>query len=296
MTTLDGTLEMTRKPDESAHEMYCAEVWGGNRAIEEPFSLTGVRGHVFSKPCDSGRGGDIHYISICGSGLISRVCVADVAGHGAAVAKASQDIHDLLRQYMNTLDQRRILRELNQRLEGSKQGRMTTAAVVSYFPPIRLLSVSYAGHEPAWLYRKSEDRWMRLILPSALGRREGLVDMPLAIHEQTGFTRRKERVRPGDRVLLVTDGVLEAPSLGGELFGVQRLERVIHENRHENERALIERIHDALTKHTQDAALSHDDVTMMLLDFVPGPPAFGIWHGLKRRMFRRPKAGRAVGD
>ena len=291
MTTLSATT-MTREPAEQTREMYCAEVWGGNRAIEEPFSLTGVRGYAFSKPCDSGRGGDIHYISICGSGLISRVCVADVAGHGAAVGKVSQDIHELLAHYMNSFDQRRILRALNQRLEGTDLGRMTTAAVVSYFPPIRSLSVSYAGHEPAWLYRKSEDRWTRLVLPSASEPRDGLVDMPLAIHERTGFTQRKERVRPDDRVLLVTDGVLEAPSPGGDLFGIQRLERVLHEHRHETERVLTECIRDALTEHTKDAALSHDDVTLLLLNFVPGPPAFGIWHGLKRRMFRRPTAAR----
>lgn len=141
---------------------------------------------------------------------------------------------------------------------------------------------------PAWLYRKSEDRWRRLVLASATGPRETLVDMPLAIDDRTGFTRRKERVRPGDRVLLVTDGVLEAPA-PDELLGVARLERVLHQHRHEDERRLAEGIREALTAHMKEPELSHDDVTLLLLEFVPGPPAFGIWHGLKRRLFRRPQ-------
>ena len=34
---------------------------------------------------------------VCGSGLVSRACLADVTGHGESVAVISQTMHDLLR-------------------------------------------------------------------------------------------------------------------------------------------------------------------------------------------------------
>lgn len=265
----------------------CAEVWGGNRPINSPLRLPGIVGHVFSHPCDGGRGGDIHYVSICGSGLTSRLCVADVAGHGQAIANVSGVIHRLMRQYMNSHDETRILGDLNRRLMESAVGTMTTAASVGYVPPLRLLSVSYAGHPPGWLYRMAEDRWTRLLVGSNEGSDHQPVDMPLGIEEGTRYSRRRLRVRVGDRLLLLTDGVLEAPAPGGGLYGEARLERVLHERRRFAVDALVATIVDSVIAHTANPKLPHDDVTLMLLEFVAGPKAFGMWEILRNRVFRR---------
>jgi sigma-B regulation protein RsbU (phosphoserine phosphatase) len=278
---------------QQAPEFYCAEIWGGNRPMDGPIDVPGARGWVYSHACEGGRGGDIHYVSLCSSGLISRFCLADVAGHGEAVAKVSDEIHTLLRRYMNTLDQRRVLAELNRRLEGTKQGTMTTAAVVTYFPPAHRLSVSYAGHPPGWLYRQAEGQWSRLVPQAAGEGHTAMRDLPLAIFPQTSFSRRKERTRNGDRVLVVTDGVLEAPAPGGELFGDARLAQVLEEHAGDSVEALVHAVLAAVTAHTHDERLPHDDVTLMLLELVPGPRALGIWHGLKRRLLPRPRAVKA---
>lgn len=269
---------------EKARRFECAEVWGGNRPIDDAIELPGLRGRVFSRPSAGGRGGDIHYISICGSGLISRLCLADVAGHGETVGAVSAEIHRLLRRYMNNLDQRRVLSDLNKRLETSRLAVMTTAAAVSYFPPSRTLSVSYAGHPPAWLYRQAEERWTRLLLESAERRERRLVDLPLAIDRETSFTRRTLRANVGDRLLVLTDGILEAPAPGGDLYGEGRLEALLYQQRHADTNALSNAVIAAVVVHTEDAALSHDDVTLLLIEFVRGPRSFGMWHALKNRL------------
>src|SRR5215470_13786358 len=168
--------------------LVCSEVWGGNRPIHCPVDLPGVRGILFSQPAEGGRGGDVHYLSVCGSGILARMCVADVVGHGETVARISGELHAELRRLMNWPDERRVFRGLNRRLHKIGIDAMTTAAAVSYYPPRRKLSVSYAGHPPAWFYRKAEQRW-RLLRVERDGRSDGFVDGPLAIDPDASYTR-----------------------------------------------------------------------------------------------------------
>jgi sigma-B regulation protein RsbU (phosphoserine phosphatase) len=270
-------------------EFVCAEIWGGNRAVHAPIELPGIRGWLFSQPCEGGRGGDIHYLSICSSGLISRMCLADVAGHGRSVALASGEIHRLLRRYMNSFDERRVLSDLNEHLLANPDARMTTAVTASYFPPLRRLSLSHAGHPPAWLYRQDEDHWRR-VPPMAESHDRRLVDLPLAIDPHTSFSRHKFQVEASDRLLLVTDGVLEAPAPTGELYGEVRLAGLLEEHRHAGVRDLARAIVDDVVAYTHDPSLSHDDVTLLLAEIVPGPPALGVWAMVKNRILgRRPR-------
>ena len=71
----------------------CGEVRGGNGTIHAQVALPGLRGVLYSRPCAGASGGDIHYLSVCGSGLLARVCLADVAWHGSAVAAVGTEMH-----------------------------------------------------------------------------------------------------------------------------------------------------------------------------------------------------------
>lgn len=267
--------------------MLCAELRGGNRAVDGPIELPGVRGWLYSQPCRGGRGGDIHYLAVCGSGLLSRVCVADVAGHGQAVAAVGGEIHKLLRKYIDWPDQRRFLRDLNRRLARGDLGFMTTAAAVTYYPPRRRLSVSSAGHPAAMFYNRAEQRWAPLLLEPT----RGLVNMALAVDARTTFTQRVRRVRPGDRLMLVTDGVLEAPAPDGDRFGIERLNTVLSDRRGDEPVELVRAIIAALRSHCGDDALQHDDVTVLTLEFTERPSGPAIWQVLKNRVVR-PLLGR----
>jgi serine phosphatase RsbU (regulator of sigma subunit) len=249
----------------------CAEVWGGNRPVDSRFELPGVRGRVYSQPCESGRGGDIHYVSLCGSGLLARMCLADVAGHGEAVGVVTEEIHRLLRRYMNYHDERRVLRGLNRRLVDENLSSMTTAVAVSYAPHLRRMSISYAGHPPAWFFRSAEQRWVRLPSSGATSDDARLFDLPLAVDGETEFSRRRLAVGSGDRVLILTDGVLEAPSPSGELYGDERLWAVLQRSRDLPPEGLIDAIVTDLHAHTGPAGFTHDDVTLLAAEFTRAP-------------------------
>lgn len=288
--SIAGAAPIAPAKPKATRRFTCAEVWGGNRPIDSSVNLAGVRGHVYSQPCDGGRGGDVHYVSICGSGLISRFCLADVAGHGERVGLVSEQLHRLLDRYMDNSDQRRVLADLNTRLVTSDSSVLTTAAMMTYFPPTRRLSISYAGHPPAWLYRRREERWEPLMLELPPHKENDMLNLPLAIQPRISFTRKTLRVRPGDRLVLVTDGVLEAPAPGGELFGQARLEELLRRGRNAGVGELKDEILGALAAHTGKGTLTHDDVTLMVLEIVPGPPAMGMWHVLKNRLRGRRKS------
>lgn len=272
--------------------LVCNEVWGGNRTFYGPIELPGIRGVLFSQPCDGARGGDVHYLSVCGSGLISRICLADVTGHGESVAAVSETMHALLRRSVNRMDERKVLRRLNLRLSSLPGDTFTTAAALTYFPPTRRLSVSYAGHEPAWHYEESRRCWSRL----QTDRREGLFDIALAVEPRTRYTRRVQRVRIGDRLLMITDGVLETPNEAGDLFGPQRLATVLEASRGLGAQEEAAEIIAALREHAGDAPLHHDDVSLVLLEFVENLESPAFWLALKNRLFRRsPMTVRAEG-
>ena len=271
-------------PAEKPARLVCSEVWGGNRTIHTAVNLPGLHGVLFSQPAKGGRGGDVHYLSVCGSGILARMCLADVVGHGEAVARVSSEMHAQLRRLMNWPDERSVFKALNRRLVDIGLDAMTTAAAVSYYPPRRKLSISYAGHPPAWFYRKSEDRWMPWTVNSRDGT-TGLVDGPLAIDPDAAYTRNSLKVADGDRLVLVTDGVLETPNARGEQFANNRLEAALNKARHADIQQLAGEVLAAIRAHAGPAGLAHDDVTFLAVEFIPGPTlGRHVWLALRNRI------------
>lgn len=266
----------------------CAELRGGNHPVFEPVEMPGLQGIIYSHPCHGARGGDVHYLSVCGSGLLARVCVADVAGHGEALARVGSALHTRLRRGVDQPDERRVLRALDRQLSHDTEPVLTTAAVVSYYPPGRRLTVSYAGHPRGWLYRGGDRSWMRLDaevgeVATPSGR---LVDLPLATGLSPSFSRARIRVAPGDRVLLVTDGVLEAPAPDGREFGPDGVARVLEAHDGPLD-ALAGALLEALVGHAGRDDLTHDDVTFFVGEIVDGPPGPALWHVVRNRVLRR---------
>ena len=202
---------------QAAVGLICGEVRGGNEPVWTAIDLPGLEGVLYSNPCHGTSGGDVHYCSMCNSGIIARVCLADVAGHGERVANVARVMHAELQASVNRWDEREVMQALDVRLDQSGLKAITTAALVSLPRPWKqLLTVSYAGHPPGWIYRAGGDgqgrRWERLLITETAA--SGPADLPLG----TGFGRASRghsvRAVPGDRLLLVTDGVLRGAGAG----------------------------------------------------------------------------------
>src|SRR2546423_1619348 len=93
-------------PEPGKSSMRCMEIRGGSRAVEEAFDTPGLDAWLYSRPYEGAdRGGDLHYVSLCGGGVITRVVVADVSGHGAQVAEFSEALRLLMRKNINIKSQ-----------------------------------------------------------------------------------------------------------------------------------------------------------------------------------------------
>ena len=75
--------------------------WKSGAAAPRPseVSTPGLDLWVWSRPYQQAAGGgDVHYVSLCGGGLITRLILADVSGHGDSVAELATSLRDLMRR------------------------------------------------------------------------------------------------------------------------------------------------------------------------------------------------------
>lgn len=85
---------------DSNGRLKCTEVLGGIRNRNIEISAGSVIASIYSAACCGGKGGDIYYFGVCRDGQITRLAVADVAGHGEAVTQVSQMVYDALKDHM----------------------------------------------------------------------------------------------------------------------------------------------------------------------------------------------------
>lgn len=194
------------------YRMSCMELWGGNTSVETSVALPGLIGWVHSKPVEPAiQGGDVYYLSVCSAGLLSRIVLADVAGHGQEVGGAAVTLRNLLRQHVNAFDQSELMRGINDAFGGASDETVqyATAAVLGYYCETRQLIFANAGHPPVLWYRAAQNtwEWLRDETPLAETAVEGL---PLGLIAGTDYTQTAVRLGPGDLILIYTDGVTES--------------------------------------------------------------------------------------
>ena len=111
------------------NRMTCLEIRGGNRRESYSVELPGLSAWISCRPLPpSTESGDLHYLTVCSEGAISRVVLADVAGHGEIISSVAERLRDGLRKHVNTWDQSILLQELNESfLAGAKGVQYATA-------------------------------------------------------------------------------------------------------------------------------------------------------------------------
>lgn len=247
---------------EEEHTLQCMEVWGGNQAVESSVHLSGLDAWVYSKPYEQAEaGGDVYYVSSCATGRITRLLVADVAGHGNSVADLATALRRLMRQHVNHLDQVTFVRRMNEAfVQQSKVGSFATAVVTTFFAPTCALSLCNAGHPPPLMYSASEKRWR--FLENAATRAD-LADVPLGIVDLADYQQFDVEMAPQDLVLCYTDSLPEARCCDGSLIGMQTLLEIVQSVTPGDPATLIPRIVAAIESHC-GCPIRGDDITLLL--------------------------------
>ncbi len=211
------------------HQLQCMEIWQGNRFIEQDVHSSGMQAWVFSHPYKGNRqGGDIHYLSLCVGGIVTRIVLADVAGHGDQVAKTSKVLLKLLRKFMNTKKQDRLVAELNRHFtETDETDGFATAIVATYLSHKSTLLLTNAGHPRPLIYRQTHGRWEFLELPTT---NTDLGDnFPFGLDEATRYEHFVIKVEPSDWLLLYTDAYTESCDKEHKLLGESGLLNLVQQ-------------------------------------------------------------------
>jgi phosphoserine phosphatase RsbU/P len=196
------------------------------------------------------------------------VLIADVTGHGVPAALIASMLKVAFAgQTAHAEDPARVLAGLNRALCGKFEEHFVTAAYVFIDLDKFILRYAGAGHPPLLLAphtnargRDSESREVE-----ANGPMLGL--FPEATYSSVGIP-----LDAGDRVLLFTDGILEAMNSAREEFGKSRLKKFLAASSssasHLADALLLElrRWSGAEEKRAHD-----DDITLLVLDFPASP-------------------------
>lgn len=243
--------------------MQCMEVWGGNQAASNGVVMPGLDAWVASRPYKGDdAGGDIHYVSSCAAGHITRMLVADVSGHGAPVAGIATNLRGLMRRYINFIDQSRLVRALNVEFTSiAEAGGFATALVATYFAPRSELVITSAGHPRPIIYRAAQRRWEPL---EFRGTSRGLANIPLGIAEPTQYDQARFRLDRADMVLMFTDSLVEAKLAAGGRLGERGLLEAVSALDADRPEALIDGLFAALQPRLMDGAFD-DDATLLLM-------------------------------
>lgn len=155
-------------------------------------------------------GGDFFHLETTPDGGLL-VILGDVAGHGMQAAMNVSMLMGVLR-YTQEKRPARVLESLNRVLQGSDS--FTTCQAV-WFGPEGEVVIANAGHLPPYLNTQE------VRLPGGL---------PLGVVPEVKYDEVKLYLHPGDRLLMMSDGVVEARQGSGELFGFDRVHNLSNQS------------------------------------------------------------------
>jgi serine phosphatase RsbU (regulator of sigma subunit) len=206
--------------------------------------------------CAEATGGDyFDYLPMVGGAL--GVVIADVSGHGFGPALVMAST----RAYLRALAQSHhsvgdILTLANRFLSGEVgDDCFVTLLLARLEPHTRALVYASAGHPTAY------------VLDPA-GRVKTLLEstgIPLGIEADGEYAGAPAvALEPGDLVLLLTDGVVEARSAADAAFGLERALEIVRAHRSRPAQEIITELHRGVRGYCRDNTLT-DDVTAIVI-------------------------------
>ena len=199
-------------------------------------------------------GGDYYDFLEC-SGDSLGVVVADVSGHNLAAALLQTATRATFRAAaLRGADPAQMLATSNDALmqDLERAGHFLTAWVARLDTRTGELEFEGAGHPPALLLRAD----------SGVVERHAGGGLPVGVDPEAKYATHRAVLRPGDLLLLYTDGLLEARDDSDEPFGEERLIDVLRAAHSGGAEQVVEEILAAIRAHT---VVQSDDRTLVAL-------------------------------
>jgi sigma-B regulation protein RsbU (phosphoserine phosphatase) len=250
----DVTEEIRRKQEVLERELQSAARYVESLLPAPGTLLPGVQMVHAYRP-SLGLGGDLFNVVPWSEDVLG-LYLLDASGHGVSSALRSVSFSTFLRRdnllhHVGANDPGAILTEANKQFPLTEDGNYFTIIFARLDLRARTLAYAAAGHNGAFLHRRSgEVCWMAR--PS----------LPLGFDQSTTYLTTELPVRSGDRLYMLSDGLYEVPASNGELWGQDRLKKMVHMFGH---RPLTEVVFDIITEAVRWQGHEHfpDDVALM---------------------------------
>ena len=193
------------------------------------------------------------------------IVIGDVSGHGFGPALLMAETRAYVRAFMMTrTDVGEIVALVNQALVRDElDDRFTTLIMVRLDEVSRSLVYTSAGHTTGYVLNRGGE--VTTMLTST--------GLPLGILADATFPAAPPvELHPGDTVLLLTDGIVEAHLSDGTLFGVHQTLEVVRQNRHRTAHEIVDRLYQEVRAFCRDGA-QLDDMTAVVVKVAEESPA-----------------------
>jgi len=187
--------------------------------------------------------------------------VTDSSGHGMGAGLHMTTIRAFLRygidNYTTPLD---LIRSVNRHLtrDSRESGRFTTVFFVDIDMETQTLKWIRAGHEPGLLFKPNDSDV------------EKLMGNGMALGVDTEALIEENEIRgweTGTVLLIASDGIKESRNLEGEMYGEEKMIKVVQMHKTEPAQIIEARLIEDLQLFTGNTA-PEDDITMVIVKFV----------------------------
>ena len=191
--------------------------------------------------------------------------ICDVSGHGVAAAILASMVKMSLRNWTSTLETpAATLAGIKQALKGKMAGHTLTAIVGVIDLNTGHVTAANAGHPPFILVRKNPE-----VPPRAMYARGHIIaDSELLDLDSRDYSFDIAR---GDKIVLYTDGVIEAQNPQGRFLGEDQLIQIVDENRDKSPEELCVTIQEEVIGYLGERDNMGDDFTLFILEFLEDP-------------------------
>ncbi|MFL5341974.1 MAG: PP2C family protein-serine/threonine phosphatase [Gemmataceae bacterium] len=215
-----------------------------------PFDVAGA-----SYPAEATGGDYYDYVPMRDGGL--GVVIGDVSGHGFGPALLMAELRAYLRAFLLTRsDVGEILGLLNRALsDDAPEGHFATLLLARLDPLTRCCVFASAGQTPGYVLSRSGE--VKALLKAT--------GMPLAVLPDTEYPAvSTPPLEPGELLLLLTDGIVEAHGPDSKLFGMERVLDVVRAHQQGPSRSIVDNLY-ASVRAFCGAGAQLDDMTTIVI-------------------------------
>lgn len=222
--------------------------------LPKSVSVAGFKVAYLFRPTEAIGGDYFDILPLKDGGSI--VAIADASGHGVPAALVAAIVKVLLLDAVEHIsDPAEILRLIDKRINSLDiPEAFVTMQLVRLLPGVETIDYASAGHISAWII---QDQTHCLALPSTGPILGAGIDL--------GWQTERVAFQNGNRLLLLTDGVIEASLPDGDAFGEARLCESLRGSISAGPDEALARLHQQLQEHMHGQECI-DDVSVILVD------------------------------